>query len=155
MRRVRNLFSVAAVVGILALLAPGALASGPRLTVPQAQLEGALRCPIDPTSFASKLVPNIHVIGDACIAGQIPKAASAASAQGKACAAGIVAMISGKAPESPRLSGACYKRSDGSARVQAWRTGCEGRISVLKRRHALNRCRYRGDAGMKRWVGLG
>lgn len=39
-------------------------------------------------------------------------------------------------------------------RAQAWRTGCEGRISVLKRRHGLNRCRYRGDAGMKRWVGL-
>ena len=39
--------------------------------------------------------------------------------------------------------------------AQAWRTGCEGRISVLKRRHGLNRCRYRGDDGMKRWVGLG
>ena len=38
---------------------------------------------------------------------------------------------------------------------QAWRTGCEGRISVLKRRHGLDRCRYRGDDGMKRWVGLG
>jgi len=40
-------------------------------------------------------------------------------------------------------------------RAQAWRTGCEGRISVLKRRHGLNRCRYRGDDGMKRWIGLG
>ena len=38
---------------------------------------------------------------------------------------------------------------------QKWRTGCEGRISVLKRRHGLSRCRYKGDAGMKRWVGLG
>ena len=38
---------------------------------------------------------------------------------------------------------------------QRWRTGCEGRISVLKRRHGLNRCRYRGQNGMKRWVGLG
>ena len=38
---------------------------------------------------------------------------------------------------------------------QKWRTGCEGRISVLKRRHGLRRCIYRGDAGMKRWVGLG
>lgn len=38
---------------------------------------------------------------------------------------------------------------------QKWRTGCEGRISVVKRRHGLSRCRYRGDAGMKRWVGLG
>ena len=65
-------------------------------------------CPIDPTSFVSKLVPNIHVIGDACIAGGIPKSASAASAQGKACAAAIVSMMSGKAPETPRLTGACY-----------------------------------------------
>jgi IS5 family transposase len=40
-------------------------------------------------------------------------------------------------------------------KAQRWRTGCEGRISVLKRRHGLNRCHYRGDAGMKRWVGLG
>ena len=38
---------------------------------------------------------------------------------------------------------------------QRWRTGCEGRISVSKRRHGLNRCRYRGEGGMKRWVGLG
>jgi len=38
---------------------------------------------------------------------------------------------------------------------QRWRTGCEGRISVSKRRHGLNRCRYPGDDGMKRWVGLG
>ena len=38
---------------------------------------------------------------------------------------------------------------------QKWRTGCEGRISVAKRRHGLNRCRYKGEEGMKRWVGLG
>ncbi len=38
---------------------------------------------------------------------------------------------------------------------QLWRSGCEGRISVSKRRHGLNRCRYLGDNGMKRWVGLG
>jgi IS5 family transposase len=38
---------------------------------------------------------------------------------------------------------------------QKWRTGCEGRISVVKRRHGLNRSRYKGEDGMKRWVGLG
>src|ERR1700720_1203167 len=38
---------------------------------------------------------------------------------------------------------------------QKWRTGCEGRISVVKRRHGLGRSRYKGDAGIKRWVGLG
>jgi sulfide dehydrogenase [flavocytochrome c] flavoprotein chain len=65
-------------------------------------------CPIDPVSFASKLLPNVHVIGDACIAGQIPKSASAANAQGKSCAAVIVNLISGKSPDTPRLNGACY-----------------------------------------------
>jgi IS5 family transposase len=38
---------------------------------------------------------------------------------------------------------------------QKWRTGCEGRISVVKRRHGLDRCRYKGSVGMDRWVGLG
>jgi len=40
-------------------------------------------------------------------------------------------------------------------RAMRWRTGCEGRISALKRRHGLTRCRYRGMPGMERWVGLG
>jgi len=39
--------------------------------------------------------------------------------------------------------------------AQWWCTGCEGRISLLKRRHGLNRCRYRGPPGIKRWVGSG
>jgi IS5 family transposase len=38
---------------------------------------------------------------------------------------------------------------------QKWRTGCEGRISLLKRRHGLRRSLYKKDAGIKRWVGLG
>jgi IS5 family transposase len=40
-------------------------------------------------------------------------------------------------------------------RGQRWRVGCEGRISVLKRRHGLRRCRYHGVDGMHRWVGFG
>jgi transposase, IS5 family len=40
-------------------------------------------------------------------------------------------------------------------RGQRLRAGCEGRISVLKRRDGLRRCRYRGLTGMKRWVGWG
>lgn len=39
--------------------------------------------------------------------------------------------------------------------AQRWRVGCEGRISVLKRRHGLFRCRYKGSPGMERWVGFG
>jgi transposase, IS5 family len=40
-------------------------------------------------------------------------------------------------------------------RGRDWRAGIEGRISGLKRRHKLDRCRYHGTAGMERWVGWG
>ncbi len=65
-------------------------------------------CPIDPVTFASKLVPDIHVIGDACFGGVIPKSASAANAQGQACAAAVASLIVGQQPAMPRLTGACY-----------------------------------------------
>jgi sulfide dehydrogenase [flavocytochrome c] flavoprotein subunit len=65
-------------------------------------------CPIDPVTFASKLVPDMHVIGDACIGGGIPKSASAANAQAKACAGAVASLIAGQEPPTPRLTGACY-----------------------------------------------
>ena len=40
-------------------------------------------------------------------------------------------------------------------RAYRWRAGIEGRISVLKRRFGLDRCRYHSEAGMERWVGWG
>jgi sulfide dehydrogenase [flavocytochrome c] flavoprotein chain len=65
-------------------------------------------CPIDPVSFESRLVPGIHVIGDAAIAGAMPKSAFAANAQAKACAAAIAALLRGTAPAEPRLINTCY-----------------------------------------------
>jgi IS5 family transposase len=48
-----------------------------------------------------------------------------------------------------------HERQQWFRRGRRWRVGSEGRISVLKRRHGLTRCRYRGRDGMHRWVGLG
>jgi transposase, IS5 family len=48
-----------------------------------------------------------------------------------------------------------YEQQDWFRQGRNWRAGIEGRISGLKRRHGLARCRYHGDAGMERWVGLG
>ncbi len=48
-----------------------------------------------------------------------------------------------------------HERQRWFRRGQRWRVGCEGRISVIKRRHGLRRCRYRGADGTARWVGLG
>jgi IS5 family transposase len=56
----------------------------------------------------------------------------------------------GKTPERR-----AFERQRWFRRGQRWRVGCEGRISVIKRRHGLRRCRYRGADGMSRWIGLG
>jgi IS5 family transposase len=48
-----------------------------------------------------------------------------------------------------------HERQRWFRRGQRWRVGCEGRISVIKRRHGLRRCRYHGPDGTARWVGLG
>jgi IS5 family transposase len=58
-----------------------------------------------------------------------------------------------RGPKSPARR--AYEHQRWFRRGQRWRVGCEGRISVLKRRHGLNRCRYHGEEGMHRWVGLG
>ena len=65
-------------------------------------------CPVDPVSFGATLQPDIHVIGDAAIAGAMPKSAFAANAQAKVCAAAVVNLLAGKAPDDPRLINTCY-----------------------------------------------
>jgi len=58
-----------------------------------------------------------------------------------------------RGPKSPARR--AHERQRWFRRGQRWRVGSEGRISVMKRRHGLDRCRYHGLDGMKRWVGLG
>ena len=65
-------------------------------------------CPIDPVTFESRLVPGIHVIGDAAIAGAMPKSAFAANAQAKVCAAAVVALLAEGKPAEPLLMNTCY-----------------------------------------------
>jgi sulfide dehydrogenase [flavocytochrome c] flavoprotein chain len=65
-------------------------------------------CAIDPVTFESRLQPNIHVIGDAAIAGGMPKSAFAANAQAKVCAAAVVKLLRGETPAPPKLINTCY-----------------------------------------------
>jgi IS5 family transposase len=48
-----------------------------------------------------------------------------------------------------------HERQGWFRRGRRFRAGSEGRISVLKRRGYLGRCRDRGEAGFGRWVGWG
>jgi NADPH-dependent 2,4-dienoyl-CoA reductase/sulfur reductase-like enzyme len=65
-------------------------------------------CPIDPVTFESKLQANIHVVGDAAIAGAMPKSAFAANAQAKLCAAAVASMLAGEKPQPMKLINTCY-----------------------------------------------
>lgn len=65
-------------------------------------------CPINPVSFESTIHPGIHIIGDASIAGIMPKSGFAASSQGKVAAAAIVRLFQGKVPAAPSLVNTCY-----------------------------------------------
>jgi IS5 family transposase len=109
-------------------------------------------------SDAELLVPAIELHRQRL--GRVPHLAAAdagfysARAEKAALAMGVkrvaVPNRSTKSAERKKLQKARWFKNG-----QKWRTGCEGRISVLKRRHGLNRCRYKGDDGMKLWVGLG
>jgi NADPH-dependent 2,4-dienoyl-CoA reductase/sulfur reductase-like enzyme len=65
-------------------------------------------CPINPVTFESKLVPNIHLMGDAIIAGGMPKSAFSANAQAKVCAAAVARLLAGQPPSEPLLINICY-----------------------------------------------
>ncbi|BAQ16118.1 NAD(P)/FAD-dependent oxidoreductase [Methyloceanibacter caenitepidi] len=65
-------------------------------------------CPINPVTFESRLQPGIHVLGDASIAGAMPKSAFSANAQGKVCAMQVARLLSGEAPIPTKLDNVCY-----------------------------------------------
>lgn len=45
------------------------------------------------------------------------------------------------------------QRSRWFRKAQRWRAGGEGRIGILKNNYGLDRCLYKGDTAMERWVG--
>ncbi len=65
-------------------------------------------CPIDAVSFESLQQKNIHVIGDAAIAGAMPKSAFSGAIEGKLCAAALVRLLAGETPVPSRLDSNCY-----------------------------------------------
>jgi sulfide dehydrogenase [flavocytochrome c] flavoprotein chain len=65
-------------------------------------------CPVDPLTFESQLAKHVYVIGDACIAGAMPKAASAARSQALQCAAAIAASLEERSAAAAELDSVCY-----------------------------------------------
>jgi NADPH-dependent 2,4-dienoyl-CoA reductase/sulfur reductase-like enzyme len=65
-------------------------------------------CPVDPVTFESTLHPGIHLVGDAVVAGDMPKSAYAANSQAKACAFAIAAALTGSERLAPHLFNTCF-----------------------------------------------
>lgn len=65
-------------------------------------------CPVNFATFESTLQKNVHVIGDACIGGAMPKSAYSANSQAKVCAAAIIASLRGEDPAEPAYTNTCY-----------------------------------------------
>jgi NADPH-dependent 2,4-dienoyl-CoA reductase/sulfur reductase-like enzyme len=65
-------------------------------------------CDINFLTYESKLVPNVHVLGDSVAAG-LPKSAHMATNQAKVCANAIVQLFAGQAPDTaPVFANTCY-----------------------------------------------
>lgn len=65
-------------------------------------------CPVDQLSFESTLHKGVYVIGDASIAGAMPKSGHSANSQGKLVAAAITLDLLGKPMETPSHVNTCY-----------------------------------------------
>ena len=92
-------------------------------------------CPVNGKTFESKLHPNIHIIGDACLT-KMPKSAFSASSQAKVCAKAVVAALQDKpiVDHSPYLS-TCYSivgNDYGISVVGFYRPNEEGKIVRIK-----------------------
>jgi NADPH-dependent 2,4-dienoyl-CoA reductase/sulfur reductase-like enzyme len=78
-----------------------------------AQIVGAANmdkrwCEVDFLTYESKIVPNVHIIGDS-VSAALPKSAHMATSQARVCANAIVALMSQQAPDaSPVFANTCY-----------------------------------------------
>jgi IS5 family transposase len=110
--------------------------------------------PADMTLWPSALDRHIAIFGRAPDLAAADRGFASAKNEEAAIARGVRHVVlprpGGKSPARR-----AYERQRWFRRGQRWRVGCEGRISVLKRRHGLRRCRYHGADGVARWVGLG
>jgi sulfide dehydrogenase [flavocytochrome c] flavoprotein subunit len=91
-------------------------------------------CPIDVMTFESRLHKDIHVIGDAAAAPELPKSGYCASSQAKVAAQAIIDVLNGRQPGTPSILNTCYSM-----------VGKDYGISVS--------AVYRPHTGVNKWVG--
>jgi transposase, IS5 family len=110
--------------------------------------------PADATLWTAALDRHQQIFGRAPYLAAADRGFASAANETAALERGVQRVVLPRAgPKSPARR--AYERQRWFRRGARWRVGCEGRISVIKRRHGLQRCLYHGPAGLHRWVGLG
>jgi sulfide dehydrogenase [flavocytochrome c] flavoprotein subunit len=91
-------------------------------------------CPVNQSTFESTVMPGIHVLGDASIAGAMPKSGFSASTQGKVAAYVIGALQSGGQLPTPTFINTCYSLvapDYGISVADVYKIGADGTITAV------------------------
>jgi NADPH-dependent 2,4-dienoyl-CoA reductase/sulfur reductase-like enzyme len=91
-------------------------------------------CPIDPDNMKSTIDPNIYVIGDACISGDMPKSAVSANSEAKVAAMMIRSELSGAAASTARYGVSCWSmiETDDAIKVGGRYEPKDGKIAAVE-----------------------
>jgi NADPH-dependent 2,4-dienoyl-CoA reductase/sulfur reductase-like enzyme len=92
-------------------------------------------CPVDPATLESRLLPAVHVVGDAIVPGEMPKSAFAANSQAKICAMAIAAALTGAQSFEPRFFNTCwsYLAADEAVKIGATYRVSDGKIIAAEK----------------------
>lgn len=110
--------------------------------------------PADVTLWTPAIDAHVQIFGKAPDLAVADRGFASAANEAAATARGIRRVVLPR-PGRKTPTRRAHERQRWFRRGLRWRVGCEGRISVLKRRHGLRRCLYHGRDGVERWVGLG
>lgn len=91
-------------------------------------------CPVDQKTFESAKAKGVHVIGDASIAGAMPKSGYAANSQAKVCAAAVVALLNDAEVGIPSYVNTCYSIAGpdwGISVAGVYKLGADGVIASV------------------------
>ncbi|MBI5321955.1 NAD(P)/FAD-dependent oxidoreductase [Bradyrhizobium sp.] len=91
-------------------------------------------CPIDPATMKSAKDPNLFIVGDACIPGDMPKSAFSANSQAKVAAMIIRNELTGSRTFPPRYNNTCWSliETDNAVKVGGRYEPKDGKISAAE-----------------------
>ncbi len=117
-----------------------------RLAVDSGLTDESGWCPVNHQTFESLHIPNIHIIGDSCIAGAMPKSASSANSQAKVCSLAVVNLLADRPPGEMVYHNTCYSlvAPDYGISINAMFRYEEQRIKLIQQAGGLSPLRAAG-----------